>query len=87
MEVLGVLNEASLAQYEDLMVEVPQLSSVTNLTLITLLDHHEYGASIATLLSRCNYIETLVIDVKRKVRFLPQSLTTTTYKEELMWPV
>jgi hypothetical protein len=74
MEVLGVLDEASLTQYEDLMVDVPQLSSVTNLSVITLLDHHEYGASITTLLSRCNYIETLFIDVKRKVS-LPPGLT------------
>ena len=74
MEVLGVRDEASLAQYEDLMVAVPQLSSVTNLTVTTLFDNHDYGASIATLLSRCNYIETLIIDVKNVS--LPLSLTS-----------
>jgi hypothetical protein len=67
--VLGVLDEASLSQYEDLMVEVPQLSTVTDLTVCTLVDHHAYGASIAKLLSRCSNMETLTIIVKDKVIF------------------
>jgi hypothetical protein len=71
--VFGVLDEASLAQYEDLMVQVPQLSTVTDLTVRTIADHHAYGASIATLLSRCSHIEKLTVIAKDKVnlRSLP----------------
>jgi hypothetical protein len=64
-----VLNEAWLDQYEDLMVAVPHLSSVTDLTVSTQLDHHSYGASIATLLSRCSHIEMLTIRVGDKVSY------------------
>ena len=75
--VLGVLDEASLAQNENLMVAVPQLNTITDLTVCTALDHHAYGASIATLLSRCIHIETLTIIVKAKVSF---SLSFATIK-------
>ncbi|CAM0944933.1 unnamed protein product [Alopecurus aequalis] len=64
--VSGVLDEASLSQYQDLMVEVPQLTTVTDLTVCTLLDHHAYGASIAKLLSRCSHVETLAVIVRDK---------------------
>lgn len=56
-----------MAQYEDLMVSVPQLSSVVELTVVTMMDHHAYGASIASLLSRCKYVERLTILVSDKV--------------------
>ena len=69
MFLFGVLNEASLSQYVDLMVEVPHLNTVTDLTVCTLLDHHAYGASIATLLSTCSHLETLTFMVKDKVSF------------------
>jgi hypothetical protein len=65
MQVLRENDEVALAQYEDLMVAVPRLRSVTDLTVTTLLDHHEYGASIAKLLSRCNYVETLTVIVNK----------------------
>jgi hypothetical protein len=62
MSAFGVL-------YSDLMAVIPHLSTVTDLTVSTILDHHAYGASIARLLSRCSNIETLTILVKEEVCF------------------
>jgi hypothetical protein len=64
MSAFGVL-------YSDLMAVISHLSTVTDLTVSTILDHHAYGASIATLLSKCSNIETLTILFKEEVSFLP----------------
>uniref|UniRef100_A0ACD5W0J7 Uncharacterized protein n=1 Tax=Avena sativa TaxID=4498 RepID=A0ACD5W0J7_AVESA len=84
-QVLSILDEAVLAEYDDLMVEVPMLSNVTDLTVTTLLDHHEYGASIAKLLSRCNYVEMLTIVRRENEYYACANATMCWCKSPLDW--
>ena len=72
----GVLDETTLAHYEDLMVAVPQLSTVTDLTVRTIWNNHAHGASIAKLLSRSSHIDTLTVIVDDEVS-LSLSFSTT----------